>query len=103
MGDALITVLIFMPVLLAVVVTAVLWRRIQRPALFAITSILALLGLQAIVSPAAVASFMSNNSPGNISSGAAFNQAVYASTAIVVLVGVPLLLWLSHAFRIRAE
>jgi len=102
MSDTLIAAPIFMPLIVAVAVAFALRRKVRRPVLFAVTSALGLLGLQAIVAPAVAKIFFSNaSSGGTMSSASLFNQTVVTSAVVVILVGVPLLLWLSRAFRIR--
>jgi hypothetical protein len=100
MTETILTILIFFPLIVAAIGTAFAWRRITRRTLFFVISCFSMLGVQSLIAPAAVATFLPSG--GGITSAAAhsaFSHSVQISATLVVIVGAPLLWWLSHPFR----
>lgn len=100
MSETSLTLLIFLPPILAAVAAAVAWRRLSRPGLFFVVGSLALLGLQSVIAPVAVGIFLPTG--GGIAQAAAhegFVNSVQLSAGLVVLGGVPLLWWLARALK----
>ena len=100
MDELILTTLIFLPVILAVVASAVSWRRITNRALFLVVSVLLLFGLQSLAAPVATAVFLPGG--GGITLAASneyFAKSVQLSAAIQLAVGAPMLWWLYRAFR----
>ena len=100
MNETLLTILIWFPVLLAISATLIAWRTIEQRMLFFVAGSFLLLGVQSVVSPAAIGIFMLPDS--NISAAAAlkaFSHSVVASAVIVGTVGSALLWWLYSALR----
>jgi hypothetical protein len=92
--------LIALPLVLAVIATAIAWRHIGRPVLYFFTSCLCLLGLQGLAAPAAVGVFLPSG--GGLTLAAAheaFSRSVIVGAIIVFAVGSPFLWWLSRAFH----
>ena len=92
--------LIFLPLVIAVVVSGILWRQLQQPWLFLITAVLALSGLQSIVAPAAIAVFLPGG--GGITAETAsdgFGRSIVVSAVVVAVIGIPFLWWLQRALR----
>jgi hypothetical protein len=99
MPDFALTALVFSPVLISLAGTVLAWRRVSRPALFLVVSVLALLGVQAVIAPG-VAWFL----VGGFGNADAVAQQTYfrvvGMAAVVVLVaGTPLLWWLYRGLR----
>ena len=97
MSEAWTTALMFLPIILAAAATLFVRTTIQRPVLFAVTSMLALLGLQSLIAPAVVLALMVRDA--NALGAEAFQHTVIASAVLVVIVGIPFLWWLRRAFR----
>lgn len=89
--------LVFMPLIVAIVAAAIAWRRLARPWLFLVASVLALLGVQAIAAPAAVGYFLSSASASGASAG--FDRSLVVSAVLVVALGTPFMWWLSRGLR----
>jgi len=103
MSEVTISLLVLMPIWVAALATVLLARTSSQKLLFAVSSALSLLGVQSFASPAAVGIFL----PGSAglaaaSANDAFTQSLWASSALVLVLGVPFLWWLSRVFR-RAE
>jgi hypothetical protein len=100
MSEALLGLLVFMPVVVAVTAAAFVWRRVERPVLFPFAGALSLLGLQAIVSPVAVGVFLPSGGGLTLAAAnAAFGQSVVFAAVVVVLLGCPVLWWLYRGLR----
>lgn len=97
MTEPLYAALIFMPLILAIVASALLWRLLTRPWLFLVTSTLALLGVQSIAAPAAVGYFLSFGSPSVPSPG--FDRSLAVSAVLIIALGAPFMWWLSRGLR----
>lgn len=97
MGEPVLSVLIWMPIVVAILATAVVWRTVRQRALFFVLAALCLLGLQSLVSPGAVGYFLSFSADGT--NFEAFERSVLAGSLGVLVVGVPLLAWLHGALR----
>lgn len=97
MTEPLYGVLVLMPLFLAIGASAFVWRRISRPWLFLVTSVLTMFGLQGIAVPVAVSYFL----PSDVAPvpNPVFDRGLLLSVAIEVLLGVPFLLWLSRGLR----
>jgi len=89
-----------LPLTVAVVATAILWRKIRQRLLFAVGSLLSLLGVQGIAAPVAVGIFLpGSNGLSAAAAHDAFLQSLWVSVALVLSVGSAFVWWLSHAFR----
>jgi hypothetical protein len=95
MSEPILSALILTPVILGALASVAVWRLVSRPILFLAVSIFSLLGVQAVISPVAIASFLTPNSPAHD----AFVRSVLAGTAGVVILGIPLLWWLFKGLR----
>lgn len=90
MDGTVIGTLIFLPVIVAVVASVVLWRRLEHPWLFAVTAVFALFGIQSLIAPASISIFLPGG--GGITpevARGAYGESVVASAAVLVLVGIP--------------
>lgn len=102
MPEQLISALVFAPLLVALAATVVAWRFIERPVLFLVVGMLAMLGVQSLLAPAGTLAitYLFPHEQGQGAS-APFVRGVVASAAGVALVGPPLLYWLASGFRRR--
>lgn len=98
MIDALVPVLIFMPLILAVLATVISSRSISRPALFFLTSTLTMLGLQGIVAPAAL-SLLVPVGGAAVATDQAVNHSLLIAAALQLFIGIPFLGWLANGLR----
>jgi hypothetical protein len=87
--------LIFLPLIMAFLATALAWRLISRRVLFFLTVCLSILGLQGIIAPAAI--FYLLPSSGEVNE--AMRRILISSSVIQVVIGIPFFLWLKNSFR----
>jgi hypothetical protein len=99
-NEQVLAILIFMPMIRAVVATLVAWRSIARRALFFVLAVLVLLGLQGLAAPAAISVLLPHG--GGLTKAAAneaFFQSVVSGAILEVVAGSFVLWWLSRALR----
>lgn len=96
MSELVLAALILTPVILSVLGSVLVWRHVVRPWLYLVISLLALLGVQAIVAPVAVVALFVPKLGGV---NAVVDRSVVVSAACVVVFGVPLLWWLYKGLR----
>ena len=99
MSDAQGLALVSLPLVLGVLATAIVWRRVSRPWLFLAATVLALLGLQGIAAPAATALFLPFDASEPLTSESGFGRALIFSAVLQVIVGIPFIWWLSRGLR----
>ena len=102
MTELMLAVALFLPLIMAVVASAVSWRRISHRALFPVVTALSLLGLQSLASPV-VATVLQPRElmavfPLPVGPDA-FVKSVLLSAAIQLVLGIPIIWWLYRAFR----
>jgi hypothetical protein len=98
--ELLLSVLIFMPLIWAVVVTLVAWRFIAQRTLFFVLAVLVLLGLQSIIAPAAISVLLPQGGGlTRATANEAFFQAAISGAVFGVVAGSLILWWLSRALR----
>ncbi len=93
-----ISTLALLPLLLALAATVVAWRRVSRPSLFLVCSVLSLLGVQSLAAPSAagfyilagVLSIKSTGDPG---------YTIVVAAVLQLILGLPFLWWLARALR----
>ena len=86
------------PLLVALAVIAFTWRSISRRALFSVLTVFLLWGLFALAYPLAQGVFNPSLAGPATFPSAQFN-VFFASDMVVLVFGVPLLLWLRNALR----
>ena len=99
MSDAQGLALVSLPLLLGVLATAIVWRSVSRPWLFLVAAVLALLGLQGILAPAATALFLSSEGSAPLTTESGFGRALIFAAVLQVLMGIPFMWWLSRGLR----
>ena len=99
MTDAHGLALVSLPLVLAGVASAVVWRNVSRPWLFLAASILALLGLQGLTAPAATAMFLPAQASAPLTTEYGFGRALIFSRVIQLVLGIPFMWWLSRGLR----
>jgi ABC-type sugar transport system permease subunit len=100
MSENLLSALIFTPLIVAAIASAITWRFTPRPVLYLVASVLVLLGIQALISPVAISVFLVPDT--NLSKAAAheaFVRSVVSGALGVVILGSPLLWWLFRGLR----
>jgi hypothetical protein len=93
MNETLLFILIWLPLLMVVVATALYWRRVRARVLFVVVGTLSLFGLQGIAAPVAVGVFLPG---GGGLSRAAVHEGFYSSvqlSALLVFCGGSVVLW----------
>ena len=97
---AAITSLVFLPLILAVIASALAWRRVSRPWLFLVASVLTMFGLQQILAPAAAAVYVPSSGLHNaVGLDSPFGRSLIAAAVVQLLIGLPFLWWLSRGLR----
>lgn len=99
MTELILAALILLPVILAGVASAVCWRAISNRALFIVTSVFALFGLQSLAAPAAISVLLPGGGLPLAEAHSAYVQSVVVSAIIQLVIGIPFLWWLCRAFR----
>lgn len=98
MSEALVPFLVFMPIILAVFASIVFGRVVSRRTLFFVASIFTMLGLQGIIAPSVIFTFMSTNlSQATTQQG--FSHSLWVSALLQTFVGLPFLWWLANGLR----
>lgn len=95
MSEAMLNTLIFTPLIVGLMASAIAWRLVNRPWLFLVISVFVLLGLQSLLAPAVMSVFYEPNA--SLSQAAAhevFVRGVIMAAIGTVVLGTPLLWWL---------
>jgi hypothetical protein len=104
MNEALLFILIWLPVLMVVTAAALYWRRIRARGLFVVVGTLSLFGLQGIAAPVAVGVFLPGG--GGLSNAAVhegFYSSVQLSALLVLCAGAVVLWWLGRSLSRGVE
>jgi ABC-type sugar transport system permease subunit len=99
-NESLLVILIFLPVIMAVLASALCWRSISHRTLFLVTATLSLGGLQGLFAPVATSVFLPCGA--GLPSVTAHEPYTYSVTVAAIFqltVGVAFLWRLSRAFR----
>jgi ABC-type sugar transport system permease subunit len=100
MTELMLAAALFLPLIMAVVASAVSWRSISNRALFPVVTALSLFGLQNLVAPVAAIVFQPIVGVFPLPVGTdAFVNSVLLSAAIQLVLGTPIIWWLYRAFR----
>ena len=99
MSDAQGLALVSLPLILGVLATVIVWRKVSRPWLFFAATVLALLGLQGIAAPAATAFFLPSEGSAPLTAESGFGRALILSAVLQVIMGIPFMWWLSRGLR----
>jgi len=97
-SEALAPFLVFMPIILAVLVSIVFGSIVSRRTLFFIASTFTMLGLQGIIAPAVIFTFMSMSLSQAITLQG-FYHSLWVSALLQIFVGLPFLWWLANGLR----
>ena len=98
MAEALAPFLVFMPIILAIFASIVFGRLVTRRALFFFASAFIMLGLQGIIAPSVIFTFMSANLSQAITLQG-FYRSLWVSSLLQTVVGLPFLWWLANGLR----
>lgn len=96
----MLALLIAMPLIIALMATALCWRSLRYRILFFVVSLLSLLGIQQVFVPAAFSILMQSDiGLRGAARSDGFLRSIIGSTIIELLVGGLVLWWLSRALR----
>ncbi|MCE2968906.1 MAG: hypothetical protein LW847_01540 [Burkholderiales bacterium] len=99
MPDFALTALVYLPVIIGLVGTALAWRRVSRPVLFLVVSVLALLGIQAVIAPGVAWFLLGDFGNADAVAQQTYFRVVGMAAAVVLVAGTPLLWWLYRGLR----
>ncbi len=100
MNNVLPSILISFPLIISVIVTAIIWKIIDKRMLFFAVACLSLFGIQSLVAPASVAYVVIQDDFARSSQRLVnFSYDLQISALLIIVLGLPMLWRLFHVFR----